>query len=49
MVKTTYESSFHKKVVQNIVFKDFKMRKFKKLIGLAGPNISSYLLFIKKL
>jgi hypothetical protein len=49
MVKTTYESSFHKKVVQNIVFKDFKMRKFKKLIGLAGPNISSYLLFIKKM
>jgi hypothetical protein len=45
--KIDYSKSYKKKIVQQIVFDDFKERGFTQLIGLAGPNITNYLSFVK--
>jgi hypothetical protein len=45
--KIDYSKSYKKKLVQNIVFNDFKERGIKKLVGLAGPNITDYLSLVK--
>lgn len=45
--KDDYSLSFNKRAVQSLVFKSYKERKIKKLIGLGGPNIRQYLLFLK--
>lgn len=45
--KTDYSKSYRKKLVQQIVFDDFKQRGMTKLVGLAGPNITDYLTFVK--
>jgi hypothetical protein len=45
--KTDYSKSYKKKLVQQIVFDDFKQRGMNKLVGLAGPNITDYLSFVK--
>jgi len=47
MRKTDYSKAHNKKLVQQIVFDDFKRRGINKLIGLAGPNITDYLSFVK--
>lgn len=47
MRKTDYSKSYKKKLVQQIVFDDFKQRGLNKLVGLAGPNITDYLSFVK--
>jgi hypothetical protein len=46
-MKIDYSNATNKKVVQQIVFNDFKQRGMSKLIGLAGPNITDYLSFVK--
>lgn len=46
-MKVDYSKAYRKKLVQKVVFDDFKQRGFTKLIGLAGPNISDYLSFAK--
>jgi predicted transcriptional regulator len=45
--KIDYSKSYKKKIVQQIVFDSFKERGFTQLIGLAGPNITDYLSFVK--
>jgi hypothetical protein len=45
--KLDYSKSYRKKLVQQIVFDDFKERGMSRLIGLAGPNITDYLSFAK--
>lgn len=45
--KTDYSKSYKKKLVQQIVFDDFKQKGMNKLVGLAGPNITDYLSFVK--
>lgn len=47
MRKIDYSKAYRKKLVQQIVFDDFKQRGMTKLIGLAGPNITDYLSFVK--
>ena len=47
MRKTNYSNSYRKKIVQQIVFDNFKQRGMTKLVGLAGPNITDYLSFVK--
>lgn len=50
MSKLDYSQSYRKKEVQNIVFSEAKQTLgYKKLIGLAGPNITDYLSFVKKM
>ena len=46
-MKLDYSNSYRKKLVQQIVFDDFKQRGMTKLVGLAGPNITDYLSFVK--
>lgn len=45
--KNDYSLSFNKRAVQSLVFRSFKDQKIKKLVGLGGPNIRNYLLFLK--
>lgn len=45
--KLDYSKAYRKKLVQQIVFDDFKQRGITKLVGLAGPNITDYLSFAK--
>jgi hypothetical protein len=47
MRKLDYSKAYRKKLVQNVVFEDFKQRGMTKLVGLAGPNITDYLSFAK--
>lgn len=47
MFKTSYTNSIKKKAVQEVVFRDAMKRKFRKVVGLAGPNITDYLSFLK--
>ena len=47
VMKIDYTKAYKKKVVQQIVFDDFKQRGMTKLVGLAGPNITDYLSFVK--
>jgi|APGre2960657404_1045060.scaffolds.fasta_scaffold15817_5 hypothetical protein len=47
MNKLDYSKAYRKKLVQNVVFDDFKERGITKLIGLAGPNITDYISFVK--
>jgi hypothetical protein len=47
MRKIDYSKAYRKKLVQQIVFDDFKQRGITKLVGLAGPNITDYLSFVK--
>jgi len=47
MRKTDYSRSYKKKFVQKIVFSDLKQQGMSKLVGLAGPNITDYLSFVK--
>lgn len=48
--KNDYSESNKKKIVQKIVYKQaVAKQKITKLIGLAGPNISDYLSFIKSM
>ena len=47
MRKTDYSKSYNKKIVQEIVFNQLKNKKLNKLIGLAGPNIKTYMSFVK--
>ena len=46
-MKRDYSKAYKKKIVQRIVFDEFKKRKMDRLVGLAGPNISDYLSFVK--
>jgi hypothetical protein len=46
-MKIDYTKAYRKKLVQQIVFDDFKQRGMTKLVGLAGPNITDYLSFVK--
>lgn len=46
--KIDYTNSYRKKEVQKLVYQDIKKQGFTKLIGLAGPNINSYLQFVKQ-
>lgn len=45
--KTDYSMSVNKRAVQNAIFNSFT-HKFNKVIGLAGPNITDYLWFMKQ-
>ncbi len=47
MKKLDYSKAYRKKLVQQVVFDDFKERGITKLVGLAGPNITDYLSFVK--
>lgn len=47
MHKLDYSKSYNKKQVQQVVYSGVKQLKFKNLIGLAGPNITDYLTFVK--
>jgi len=47
-IKRDYTTAYKKKAVQQVVFTELKQHGFKKLIGLAGPNITDYLSFTKK-
>jgi hypothetical protein len=47
MKKLDYSKAYRKKLVQDVVFNDFKERGINKLVGLAGPNITDYLSFVK--
>ena len=47
MRKTDYTKSHNKKLVQEIVFNHIKKKGINNLVGLAGPNISDYLSFVK--
>lgn len=47
MRKLDYTKAYRKKLVQNIVFNDLKKKGITKLVGLAGPNITDYLSFVK--
>lgn len=47
MRKLDYSDSINKKIVQKIVFNDIKNKKINQLVGLAGPNITDYLSFVK--
>ena len=47
MKKLDYSKSYRKKIVQQIVFNDLKQRGINKIVGLAGPNITDYLSFVK--
>jgi hypothetical protein len=47
MRKLDYTKAYRKKLVQQIVFDDFKTRGLSKIVGLAGPNITDYLSFAK--
>ena len=47
MKKLDYSKAYRKKLVQQIVFDDFRERGMTKLVGLAGPNITDYLSFVK--
>ena len=47
-MKRDYSQAKHKKAVQRLIFKDVRKYGYKQLIGLAGPNISDYLNFVKK-
>jgi hypothetical protein len=49
VMKTDYTTSHNKKIVQKIIYKRFKKKGIKNLIGLAGPNISNYLSFVKSM
>jgi len=46
-MKLDYSQSYKKKQVQKVVFSEAKQLGIKKLIGLAGPNITDYLSFVK--
>jgi hypothetical protein len=46
-MKRDYSTSYRKKLVQQIVFSDVKKQGMDKLVGLAGPNITDYLSFVK--
>lgn len=45
--KNDYSLSFNKKAVQHTIFNQYKSQRFKKLVGLAGPNINDYFSFLK--
>lgn len=45
--KTDYSTSVNKRAVQNAIFNSLS-HKFNKVIGLAGPNITDYLKFMKQ-
>jgi hypothetical protein len=47
MRKVDYTKAYRKKIIQDLVFDDFKSRGLSKIIGLAGPNITDYLTFAK--
>jgi hypothetical protein len=47
MKKLDYSQARNKKLVQQVVFDEFKERGITKLVGLAGPNITDYLSFVK--
>lgn len=47
MKKLDYTKAYRKKLVQQMVFDEFKERGMTKLVGLAGPNITDYLSFVK--
>lgn len=47
-MKSDYTNSLNKKVVQKLIYSEVKQQGFKKLIGLAGPNITDYLTMTKK-
>ena len=47
MRKLDYTKAYRKKIIQDLVFDDFKSRGLSKIIGLAGPNITDYLTFAK--
>lgn len=46
-VKTDYSLSKNKRAVQEAIFSLYKDRKFNKVVGLAGPNITEYLQMMK--
>jgi hypothetical protein len=48
VTKTSYKTSFKKRVVQNRIFSSIK-GKYTNLVGLGGPDINDYLTIVKKI
>lgn len=47
-IKTDYSIAVRKKLVQSKVYSDIRKMGYKRVIGLAGPNISTYLKAMKE-
>jgi len=47
-IKTDYSSAVRKKLVQSEVYRDIRKMGYNRVIGLAGPNITTYLQTMKE-
>lgn len=45
--KSDYSQSINKRAVQHAIFKSLKVKHLTNLVGLAGPNITEYLILLK--